>query len=95
MLNLFALAMFAVADSISIEGRLTEIPGKMADKSKGNVGEFKAKAKHKLKLVPLEGNWDGAVDGRNLKDEKTDESRNLFSLAFPLYPAFFPFTLHF
>ena len=74
MLNLFALAMFAVADPISIEGRLTEIPGKMADKSKGNVGEFKAK----LKLVPLEGNWDGAVDGRNLKDEKTDESRNLF-----------------
>ena len=26
---LFALAVFAVADPISIEGRLTEIPGKM------------------------------------------------------------------
>ena len=113
---LFALAVFAVADPISIEGRLTEIPGKMpsndlysyvyvfkykvlkvesgkldakdvlvgvynpliargkvkdkmADKSKGNVGEFKAKAKHKLKLVPLEGNWDGAVEDEYFDDE--------------------------
>ena len=113
---LFALAMFAVADPIAVEGRLTEIPGKMpsndlysyvyvfkykvlsvtsgsldakeilvgvynpliargkvkdkmADKSKGNVGEFKAKAKHKLTLVPLEGNWDGAVEDEYFDDE--------------------------
>lgn len=113
---LFAVAMFAFADPITVEGRLTEIPGKMpsndlysyvyilkykvlsvesgsldakeilvgvynpliargkvkdkmADKSKGNVGEFKAKAKHKLKLVPLEGNWDGAVEDEYFDDE--------------------------
>ena len=111
-LILLALAMFAFADPISVEGRLTEIPGKMpsndlysyvyvlkykvisgmdakeilvgvynpliargkvkdkmADKSKGNVGEFKAKAKHKLTLVPLEGNWDGAVEDEYFDDE--------------------------
>lgn len=109
---LFALAVFAFADPISMEGRLTEIPGKMpsndlysyvyvfkykvlsgmdakevlvgvynpliargkvkdkmADKSKGNVSEFKAKAKHKMKLVPLEGNWDGAVEDEYFDDE--------------------------
>lgn len=113
---IFALAVFAVADPITVEGRLTEIPGKMpsndlysyvyifkykvlsvtsgkldskdvlvgvynpliargqvkdkmADKSKGNVGEFKAKSKHKLKLVPLEGNWDGAVEDEYFDDE--------------------------
>ena len=116
MFILLAAVAFAVADPISIEGRLTEIPGKMpsndlssyvyvfkykvlkvesgsldakevlvgvynpliargkvkdkmADKSKGNVGEFKAKAKHKLKLVPLEGNWDGAVEDEYFDDE--------------------------
>lgn len=111
-LILLALAMFAFADPISVEGRLTEIPGKMpsndlysyvyvlkykvisgmdakeilvgvynpliargkvkdkmADKSKGNVSEFKAKAKHKLTLVPLEGNWDGAVEDEYFDDE--------------------------
>lgn len=109
---LFTLAMFAFADPISMEGRLTEIPGKMpsndlysyvyvfkykvlsgmdakevlvgvynpliargkvkdkmAEKSKGNVSEFKAKAKHKMKLVPLEGNWDGAVEDEYFDDE--------------------------
>ncbi|PWJ71854.1 MULTISPECIES: hypothetical protein [unclassified Fibrobacter] len=108
----FTMAMFAVADPIAVEGRLTEIPGKMpsndlysyvyvfkykvlsgmdakeilvgvynpliargkvkdkmADKSKGNVSEFKAKAKHKMKLVPLEGNWDGAVEDEYFDDE--------------------------
>lgn len=109
---LFTLAVFAFADPISMEGRLTEIPGKMpsndlysyvyvfkykvlsgmdakevlvgvynpliargkvkdkmAEKSKGNVSEFKAKAKHKMKLVPLEGNWDGAVEDEYFDDE--------------------------
>lgn len=115
-LVLLAFITFSFADPIAIEGRLTEIPGKMpsndlysyvyifkykvlsvtsgkldakdvlvgvynpliargkvsdkmADKSKGNVGEFKAKAKHKLKLVPLEGNWDGAVEDEYFDDE--------------------------
>lgn len=109
---LFTLAVFAFADPISMEGRLTEIPGKMpsndlysyvyvfkykvlsgmdakevlvgvynpliargkvkdkmAEKSKGNVSEFKAKARHKMKLVPLEGNWDGAVEDEYFDDE--------------------------
>ncbi|MCQ2098321.1 MAG: hypothetical protein MJY87_10330 [Fibrobacter sp.] len=46
-----------------------KVKDKMADKSKGNVGEFKAKAKHKMKLVPLEGNWDGAVEDEYFDDE--------------------------
>lgn len=115
-LALLAFAVVSFADPISIEGRLTEIPGKMpsndlysyvyvfkykvlavtagkldakeilvgvynpliargkvadkmADKAKGNVGEFKAKAKHKLKLIPLEGNWDGAIEDEYFDDE--------------------------
>ncbi|MCQ2062037.1 MAG: hypothetical protein MJY99_01690 [Fibrobacter sp.] len=113
---LVAAAFGFAADPITIEARLTEIPGKMpsndlysyvyvfkykvlkvvsgsldakeilvgvynpliargkvkdkmADKSKGNVGEFKAKAKHSLKIVPLEGNWDGAVEDEYFDDE--------------------------
>ena len=113
---LAAAAFTFAADPITIEGRLTEIPGKtarndfdsygdgfkyrvlkvgagkrdarevlvgvynpliargkvkdkMADKSKGNVGEFKAKAKYTLKIVPLEGNWDGAVEDEYFDDE--------------------------
>ena len=114
---ILAAAAFALAaDPITVEARLTEIPGKMpsndlysyvyvfkykvlkvvsgkldakevlvgvynpliargkvkdkmADKSKGNVGEFKAKAKHTLKIVPLEGNWDGAVEDEYFDDE--------------------------
>lgn len=116
LIALCVLAAIAVANPISIEGRLTEIPGKipsndlysyvyvfkykvlkvvsgkldakevlvgvynpliargkvtdkMADKSKGNVGAFKAKAKHTLKLIPLEGNWDGAVEDEYFDDE--------------------------
>ena len=113
---LAAAAFTLAADPVTIEGRLTEIPGKMpsndlysyvyvfkykvlkvvsgkldakevlvgvynpliargkvkdkmADKSKGNVGEFKVKAKHTLKIVPLEGNWDGAVEDEYFDDE--------------------------
>ncbi|MCF0221343.1 MAG: hypothetical protein HUK19_03525 [Fibrobacter sp.] len=116
LLILSVFAVFSFAGPISVEGRLTEIPGKMpsndlysyvyvfkykvlsvtsgkidakeilvgvynpliargkvkdkmADKSKGNVGEFKAKAKHKLTLIPLEGNWDGAVEDEYFDDE--------------------------
>ena len=96
---LAAAAFTLAADPVTVEARLTEIPGKMpsndlysyvyvilvgvynpliargkvkdkmADKSKGNVGEFKAKAKHTLKIVPLEGNWDGAVEDEYFDDE--------------------------
>lgn len=113
---LLTIVAISFADPIAVEGRLTEIPGKMpsndlysyvyvfkykvlavtsgkldakeilvgvynpliargkvtdkmAEKSKGNVGEFKAKAKHKLKLLPLEGNWDGAVEDEYFDDE--------------------------
>ena len=48
-----------------------KVKDKMADKSKGNVGEFKAKAKHTLKIVPLEGNWDGALEDEYFDDEST------------------------
>ena len=33
------------------------------------VGEFKAKSKYTLKLIPLEGNWDGAVEDEYFDDE--------------------------
>ena len=46
-----------------------KVKDKMADKSKGNVGEFKAKAKHSLKIVPLEGNWDGALEDEYFDNE--------------------------
>jgi hypothetical protein len=46
-----------------------KVKDKMADKSKGNVGEFKAKSKYTLKLIPLEGNWDGAVEDEYFDDE--------------------------
>lgn len=46
-----------------------KVKDKMADKSKGNVGEFKAKAKHTLKIVPLEGNWDGALEDEYFDNE--------------------------
>ena len=107
---LAAAAFTFAADPVTVEARLTEIPGKMPSndlysyvyvfkykvlkvvsgkldakeilvgvynpliargkvKSKGNVGEFKAKAKHTLKIVPLEGNWDGAVEDEYFDDE--------------------------
>lgn len=117
LIAILAAAAFALAaDPVTVEARLTEIPGKMpsndlysyvyvfkykvqkvisgkldakeilvgvynpliargkvkdkmADKSKGNVGEFKAKTKHTLKIVPLEGNWDGAVEDEYFDDE--------------------------
>ena len=109
LIAILAAAAFALAaDPVTVEARLTEIPGKMPsndlysyvyvfkykvqkvisgkldakeilvgvynpliarDKSKGNVGEFKAKAKHTLKIVPLEGNWDGAVEDEYFDDE--------------------------
>lgn len=48
-----------------------KVKDKMAEKSKGNVSEFKAKAKHTLKLIPLESNWDGAIEDEYFDDEST------------------------
>ena len=117
LLSVFFAAAFCLAESpLTIEGRLTEIPGKMpgndlysyvyifkykvlkviegsldskevlvgvynpliprgkvsdkmAGKSLGNVHEFKARSKHTLKLVPMEGNYDGAVEDEYFDDD--------------------------
>lgn len=46
-----------------------QVSDKMASKSKGDVREFKAGDKHVLTLVPLEGNYDGAVEDEYFDDE--------------------------
>jgi hypothetical protein len=46
-----------------------QVTGKMADKSKGNVRKFRAGDRHVLKLVPLEENYDGAVEDEYFDDE--------------------------
>jgi len=46
-----------------------QVKDKMADKSKGDVRAFNAGDKHTLKLVPLEGNYDGAVEDEYFDDE--------------------------
>ena len=46
-----------------------QVKDKMADKSKGDVRAFKVGDKHTLKLVKLEGNYDGAVEDEYFDDE--------------------------
>lgn len=46
-----------------------EVKDKMASKAKGNVHAFKAGDKHILKLIPLEDNYDGAVEDEYFDDE--------------------------
>ncbi len=46
-----------------------QVADKMAAKSKGNVRAFRAGDKHLLKLVPLEGNYDGAVEDEYFDDD--------------------------
>ena len=41
----------------------------MAANSKGNVREFKADAKHRLVLVPLESVWQEALEDEYFDDE--------------------------
>ena len=60
--------LVGVYNPLIARGKVTD---KMADKSKGNVSEFKAKAKHTLKIVPLEGNWDGALEDEYFDDESS------------------------
>ncbi|MDY6284758.1 MAG: hypothetical protein SPL19_01485 [Fibrobacter sp.] len=46
-----------------------QVKDKMVDKSKGDVRAFKVGDKHTLKLVKLEGNYDGAVEDEYFDDE--------------------------
>ena len=46
-----------------------QVKDKMAAKAKGNVRSFKAGDKHTLKLIPLEGNWDGATEDEFFDDD--------------------------
>ena len=46
-----------------------KVTGKMAEKSKGDVRAFQAGDKHVLKLIPLKGNYDGAVEDEYFDDE--------------------------
>ena len=46
-----------------------QVKDKMADKSKGDVRAFKVGDKHTLKLMKLEGNYDGAVEDEYFDDE--------------------------
>jgi len=46
-----------------------QVKDKMMAKAKGNVRSFKAGDKHTLKLIPLEGNWDGAIEDEYFDDE--------------------------
>lgn len=57
--------LVGVYNPLIARGKVTD---KMADKSKGNVQAFKAKAKHKLKIVPLEDNWNGAIEDEYFDD---------------------------
>lgn len=41
----------------------------MASKAKGNVRAFRVGDRHLLKLVPLEGNYDGAVEDEYFDDD--------------------------
>jgi len=43
----------------------------MSSKAKGNVRTFKAGAKHALRLIPLEGSWDGAIEDEYFDDESS------------------------
>ncbi len=116
LLILLSVFAFSMAEGLSVEGKLVEIPGKMppndlynyvyvlkykvtkviegnfsgkeilvgvynpltargqvtdkmASKSKGDVRAFKAGDKHVLKLLPLDGNYDGAVEDEYFDDE--------------------------
>lgn len=46
-----------------------QVTNKMASKAKGNVRAFRIGDRHLLKLVPLEGNYDGAVEDEYFDDE--------------------------
>lgn len=46
-----------------------QVKDKMGSFSKGNVREFKANAKHRLVLVPLESVWQGALEDEYFDNE--------------------------
>lgn len=58
--------LVGVYNPLTPRGQVTD---KMASKSKGNVRAFRTGDKHLLKLVPLEGNYDGAVEDEYFDDD--------------------------
>lgn len=58
--------LVGVYNPLTARGQVT---GKMASMAKGNVRSFRAGDKHVLKLIPLEGNYDGAVEDEYFDDE--------------------------
>ena len=46
-----------------------QVKDKMADKAKGDIRSFKAGDTHTLKLIDLEGNYDGAVEDEYFDEE--------------------------
>lgn len=58
--------LVGVYNPLTARGQVTD---KMASKSKGDVRAFKAGDKHVLKLLPLDGNYDGAVEDEYFDDE--------------------------
>ena len=58
--------LVGVYNPLTPRGQVTD---KMSSKSKGNVRAFRAGDKHLLKLVPLDGNYDGAVEDEYFDDD--------------------------
>lgn len=58
--------LVGVYNPLTPRGQVTD---KMASKAKGNVRAFRAGDRHLLKLVPLEGNYDGAVEDEYFDDD--------------------------
>ena len=58
--------LVGVYNPLTPRGQVTD---KMSSKSKVNVRAFRAGDKHLLKLVPLDGNYDGAVEDEYFDDD--------------------------
>lgn len=58
--------LVGVYNPLTARGQVT---GRMAALAKGDVRSFRAGDKHVLKLIPLEGNYDGAVEDEYFDDE--------------------------
>ncbi len=58
--------LVGVYNPLTPRGQVTD---KMSSKAKGNVRAFRVGDRHLLKLVPLEGNYDGAVEDEYFDDD--------------------------
>ncbi len=58
--------LVGVYNPLTPRGQVTD---KMASKAKGNVRAFRVGDRHSLTLVPLEGNYDGAVEDEYFDDD--------------------------